>query len=86
MRQSIPCHTTVDAVGFAKLFLRELIRLHGLRKTVVSDRGPQLASTFVARFVAGWEWINACLRHYIHELIARPNERILGWNCTFWSL
>jgi hypothetical protein len=30
----------------AKLFLREVVRLHGLAKTVVSDRGPQFASTF----------------------------------------
>jgi hypothetical protein len=30
----------------AKLFLQEIVRLHGLLATVVSDRGPQIASTF----------------------------------------
>ena len=46
MRHFIPCHTTIDAVGLAKLFLREVVRLHGLPRTIVSDRGPQFASVF----------------------------------------
>jgi hypothetical protein len=46
MRHFVPCHTTIDGVGLAKLFLREVVRLHGLPKTIVSDRGPQFASTF----------------------------------------
>jgi hypothetical protein len=46
MRHFIPCHTTIDAIGLAKLFLREVVRLHGLPKTIVSDRGPQFASIF----------------------------------------
>jgi transposase InsO family protein len=45
MRHFIPCHTTIDVVGLAKLFLREVVRLHSLPKTIVSDRGPQFAST-----------------------------------------
>jgi len=46
MRHFVPCHTTIDAVGLAKLFLREVVRLHGLPKSIVSDRGPQFALTF----------------------------------------
>jgi transposase InsO family protein len=46
MRHFIPCHTTIDEVGLAKLFLREVVCLHGLPKTIVLDRGPQFASTF----------------------------------------
>jgi hypothetical protein len=46
MRHFIPCHTSIDAVGLAKLFLREVIQLHGLTKTIMSDRGPQFASIF----------------------------------------
>jgi len=45
MRHFIPCHTTIDAVGLAKLFLGEIVRLHGLPKTIVWDRGPQFALT-----------------------------------------
>jgi hypothetical protein len=43
MRHFIPCHTTMDAVGLAKLFLREVVCLHGLPETIVSDRGRQFA-------------------------------------------
>jgi len=42
----IPCHTTIDALGLAKLFLQEVVCLHGLPLSIVSDRGPQGASTF----------------------------------------
>jgi hypothetical protein len=42
----IPCHTTIDAVGLAKLFLQKVVCLHGLPRTIVPDRGPQIASTF----------------------------------------
>jgi hypothetical protein len=31
----IPCHTTIDAVGLAELFLQEVVRLQGLPKTIV---------------------------------------------------
>jgi len=46
MHHFIPCHTTIGAVEMARLFLREVVRLHGLPATIVSDRGPQFASTF----------------------------------------
>jgi len=46
MRHFITCHTMIDAIEMAKLFLREIVRLHGLPATIVSDRGPQFASTF----------------------------------------
>jgi transposase InsO family protein len=46
MRHLIPCHTTMDAVELAKLFLQEVVRLHGLPKMIVSDQGPQFGSTF----------------------------------------
>jgi len=46
MRHFIPCHTTSDAIEMAKLFLREIICLDGLPATIVSDQGPQFASTF----------------------------------------
>jgi hypothetical protein len=49
MRHFIPCHTTVDALVLAKLFLREVVRLHGLPKTIVSDQGPQFASTLLGQ-------------------------------------
>jgi len=52
MRHFIPCHTTIDAAGLARLFLRDVVHLHGLPKTIVSDRGPQFALTFWGQICA----------------------------------
>jgi hypothetical protein len=56
MRHFIPCHTQIDAIGLTKLFLREVVLLHGLPWTIVSDQGPQFASTiWRTNMQPGWE-------------------------------
>jgi len=35
----IPCHKVDDASNISKLFFRKVERLHGLPKTIVSNRG-----------------------------------------------
>ena len=37
MRYFIPCQCTIDAIGLARLFLREVTYLHGLPATIISD-------------------------------------------------
>jgi hypothetical protein len=39
-------HTTYNAKKYAKIDLDQIIRLHGISKMIISDRGAQ----FVARF------------------------------------
>ena len=46
MAHFIPTVTTVDAPGTAELMLREVVRLHGLPQTLVSDRDPRFVSLF----------------------------------------
>ncbi|KAK9652865.1 hypothetical protein HCH54_010281 [Aspergillus fumigatus] len=46
MRHFIPCQTTCDAEGVARLYIRHIWKLHGLPRTIVSDRGPQFVATF----------------------------------------
>jgi hypothetical protein len=45
MHHVIPYQTHIDAVGLSKLFLHEVVPLHGRSKTVVSHRRPQFGST-----------------------------------------
>ena len=41
-------HTIYSAKRYAEIYLDQIIYLHGVPKTIISDRGPQ----FIARF---WE-------------------------------
>ena len=61
MRRFIPCHTTIDAVGLAKLFLREVVLLHGLPRTIISDQGSRFALPF---------WGQICSRLWIDRLMS----------------
>jgi hypothetical protein len=44
----LPVHTTYSAKKYAEVYLDQIVRLHGVPKTIISDRGAQ----FIARF---WE-------------------------------
>ncbi|KAI0998268.1 hypothetical protein K3495_g9932 [Podosphaera aphanis] len=56
-RHYIPCHTKMKAKDLAKIFVRNVWRLHGLCDSIVSDRGP----LFVAEF-----WKAVCHRLQIN--------------------
>jgi hypothetical protein len=50
----IAVHTTYSLQQYAELYMNQIVRLHGIPKTIISDRGNQ----FVARL---WEQLHECL-------------------------
>jgi transposase InsO family protein len=50
----ITVHTTYSVQDYAELYIDQIVRLHGIPKTIVSDRGTQ----FLARF---WEQLHESL-------------------------
>jgi hypothetical protein len=50
----IVVHTTYSVQQYAELYMDQIVCLHGILKTIISDRGTQ----FLARF---WEQLHECL-------------------------
>jgi transposase InsO family protein len=50
----IVVHTTYSVQQYTELYVDHVVHLHGIPKTIISDRGTQ----FVARF---WEQLHECL-------------------------
>ena len=44
MSHFIPCKKSQDAQQFATLFLKEIIRLHGIPRDIITDRGSLFTS------------------------------------------
>jgi transposase InsO family protein len=50
----LPVHTTYNAKKYAEIYIDQIIRLHGVPKMIISDRGAQ----FIAQF---WEQLQYAL-------------------------
>ena len=49
----LPVRTSYSTEDYAKLYIRELVRLHGVPLSIISDRGTQFTSHFWKAFQKG---------------------------------
>ena len=82
----IPCSKMIDAMGVAKLFFSHVFKRFGLHDSLISDRGPQFASTFareLARLLQYDVKLSTAYHPQTDRQTERTNQEIETYLCIF---
>ena len=70
----IPIQSTYKTVQIADIFMKEIFRLHGIPKTVISDRDVKFTSAFWKLCFSVWEGRYTLVLPIILRLMGRWNR------------
>jgi hypothetical protein len=68
----LPVKTDHPVVVYAQLYIARILSLHGVPKTIVSDRGPQFVAKFWKHFIN--PWVPSCFT--VRPTIPKPVGRL----------
>jgi hypothetical protein len=82
----IPVHMTYQEPDIAKVFISEIVRLHGMPKRIISNQGLVFTGQFWTSSKRPWEPNLTLVLHIIRRQTGRPNEQTKSWktccSCT----
>ena len=67
----LPVRTTYSAEDYARLYAMEIVRLHGVPKSIISDRGAQFTGNFWRSFQKGLGTQVNLTQHFTLRLMGR---------------
>jgi hypothetical protein len=95
MAHFIPCHKSDNASHVADLFFTEIVRLHGVQNTIVSDRDAKFLSHFwiTLRFKLGTKLLSSTTCHphmdgqteVVNRTLSTMLRAVLKTNLKLWE-
>jgi len=71
----VPCHTKLSAPMFARIFMNDLVRLHGVPKRIISDRDTRFNSIFFRKFLKALD-VDLAMSTAFHPQTDGQTERV----------
>jgi hypothetical protein len=75
----IPIHTMYQTPDIARVFISEIVRMNGVPKRIISDRGSMFTGLFWTSFQEALGTQLTLVLHITLRQMGRPNEQIKSW-------
>jgi hypothetical protein len=79
----IPMKSTHKAINIAEIFMKEIFRLHGIPKMVISDRDVKFTSKFWKELFAGLDTNLNFITRYHPQMDGQNEQKIRLWKTCY---